>query len=127
MASDDRRALGLAAFLGTAGVMHFVRPGFFDVIVPEWMPGSKRTVTLVSGGIEVAGALLVANRRTRKLGALVCILTFIGVYPANIQSAISGGTYEAPAPFNSPAAAWARLPLQLPMIRWAYRVYQDQR
>ncbi len=126
MASDEQRALGLAAFLGTAGVMHFVRPEAFDIIVPDWMPGSKRTVTLVSGGIEIAGALLVANRRTRKLGAVVCLLTFIGVYPANLQSAISGGTADAPAPFNSAGAAWARLPLQIPMIRWARRVYQDQ-
>ena len=127
MAPDDRRALGLAAFIGTAGVMHFVRPEFFDALVPTWMPGSARTTTSVSGGFELAGALLVACKRTRKLGALVCLLTFLGVYPANIQSALDGGIADAPEPFNTAAAAWLRLPLQVPMLLWARRVYRDQR
>jgi len=126
MAPEDRRALGLAAFIGTAGVMHFVRPELFDAIVPSWMPGTARTTTLVSGGFELAGAVLVATKRTRKLGALVCLLTFLGVYPANIQSALDGGIVDAPEPFNSAAAAWLRLPLQIPMILWARRVHRDQ-
>ena len=126
MAPEDRRALGLAAFIGTAGLMHFVRPEFFDAIVPSWMPGADRTVTSVSGGFELAGAVLVASKRTRKLGALVCLLTFIGVYPANIQSALDGGIADAPEPFNSAAAAWLRLPLQIPLILWARRVFRDQ-
>ena len=37
-ASDETRALGLAALLGTAGVMHFVRPQSFDEIVPHRLP-----------------------------------------------------------------------------------------
>lgn len=126
MTPEDRRALGLAAFIGTAGVMHFVRPEFFDAIVPSWMPGTARNTTLVSGGFELASAVLVATKRTRKLGALVCLLTFLGVYPANIQSALDGGIADAPEPFNSAAAAWLRLPLQIPMILWARRVHRDQ-
>ena len=125
MRTEDTRALGLAAFIGTAGVMHFVRPAFFDAIVPDWMPGSARQVTLVSGGVEVASALLVANPRTRRLGALMCLLTFIGVYPANIQSALDGGIEGADPPFDSAAAAWLRLPLQIPMLLWARRVMRD--
>ena len=126
MTSEDRRALGLAAFIGGAGVMHFVRPEFFDAIVPEWMPGSARTTTHVSGALELTGAVLVANRRTRRFGAAVCFLVFLGVYPANIQSALDGGIGDAPPPFDSPAAAWLRLPLQIPMLLWARRVYRDQ-
>ena len=126
MTSQDRRALGLAAFIGGAGVMHFVRPEFFDAIVPEWMPGSARTTTLISGGFELTGAVLVASRRTRKAGALFCLLVFLGVYPANIQSALSGGIADAPPPFDRAAAAWLRLPLQIPMLLWARRVYRDQ-
>jgi uncharacterized membrane protein len=127
MTSEDRRALGLAAFIGGAGAMHFVRPEFFDAIVPKWMPGAARTTTYVSGACELTGAVLVANPRTRKAGALLCLLVFLGVYPANIQSALDGGIDDAPPPFDSLAAAWLRLPLQLPMLLWARRVYRDQR
>ncbi len=117
MRREDRRALGLAALIGGAGVLHFVRPELFDSIVPDWMPGSKRTVTLVSGVAELAGAVLVVNPATRRLGGWFCFLTFLGVYPANIQMAIDVGRPDSLAD----AAIWARLPLQLPMFAWARR------
>jgi uncharacterized membrane protein len=127
MKPGSASAMGLAAFIGGAGVGHFVRPEFFDAIVPEWIPGSKRTVTLVSGGVELAGAALVANPRTRRLGAWWCMATFIGVFPANIQSALDGGIADAPPPFNTKAAALGRLPLQVPMIMWARSVARTAR
>jgi len=121
---NARSALGLAAFIGAAGVAHFVRPQFFDPIVPDWMPGAARTTTYVSGVAELTSAALVANPRTRKLGALVCLLTFIGVYPANIQAALDGGIEGADPPLDSAAAAWIRLPFQIPMFVWAWRVFK---
>jgi len=125
MRAEDTRALGLAVFIGTAGAMHFVRPHFFDAIVPDWMPGTKRQVTLVSGGVELASAVLVAIPSTRRVGALACLLTFIGVYPANIQSALDGGVEGTAPPFDTAAVAWLRLPLQIPMFLWARRVLRD--
>ena len=104
--------------------MHFVSPKFFDEIVPDWMPGSKRTVTHMSGVFELASAALIAYPRTRRLGGLVALLTFIGVYPANIQSALDGGIASASPPFDSAAAAWIRLPLQIPLFAWAWRVHK---
>ncbi len=105
--------------------MHFVRPELFDAIVPDWMPGSKRTVTLASGVAEIAGALLVANPGTRRIGGWFCFLTFLGVYPANVQSALDGGIAEAGPPFDSALVAWLRLPLQIPLLLWARRVATD--
>jgi len=122
MRRDEVRALGLAAFIGGAGVMHFVRPELFDAIVPDWMPGSKRRVTLASGAAELASATLVALPWTRRLGAWLCFATFLGVYPANVQSVLDGGVAGAPPPFDSAVVAWLRLPLQLPMLWWARRV-----
>jgi uncharacterized membrane protein len=115
-------AIGLAAFLGSAGIAHFVKPDFFDPIVPKWMPGKPRITTYVSGAVEIASAVLVANPKTRKLGGWVSLATFIGVYPANIQSALDGGMKDMKPPFNTAAAAWARLPLQFPMFKLAWRV-----
>jgi uncharacterized membrane protein len=125
MGREDRRAWGLAAFIGGAGLMHFVRPEFFDAVVPRWMPGRPRTTTYVSGVAELAGAVLVANPRTRRLGARWCFLTFLGVYPANIQHVIDGGISGQEGFAGSAAAAWIRLPLQLPMFAWARRVERD--
>ena len=112
----------LIIILGGAGVAHFAIPDFFDPIVPDWMPGSKRLITYVSGVVELAAALLVAIPRTRRIGGWVALITFIGVYPANIQAALDGGMKEMDPPFNSAAAAWLRLPLQLPLFWLAWRV-----
>jgi uncharacterized membrane protein len=122
MRRESRSALGLAAFIGGAGVMHFVNPDFFDPIVPTWMPGKPRTTTYASGVAEIGSALLVANPRTRRLGAWCCFLTFLGVYPANIQAVIDGGTPGQTGFAGSATAAWLRLPLQIPMFLWARRV-----
>jgi uncharacterized membrane protein len=120
--SFDRRALGLVALMGGAGAMHFVRPDFFDAIVPRWMPGRARTTTYVSGAFELVGAALVANPRTRRAGGWWCTATILGVYPANIQMAIDGGIEGADPPLDSAVAAWARLPLQIPMVVLAVKV-----
>ena len=119
---SSRPAIIVGAILGGAGVAHFARPGFFDPIVPDWMPGSKRVVTYVSGAVEIGAAALVLVPKTRRLGGWVALLTFIGVYPANVQSALDGGMKGAPPPMDSAAVAWARLPLQFPMFWAAWRV-----
>ena len=105
--------------------MHFVRPEFFDEIVPHWMPGEKRTTTYVSGAVELTGAALVAHPRTRRLGAWWCFGTFLGVFPANIQTVLDGGVRSAKPPFDTRLAATLRLPLQLPMLAVARRVAHD--
>lgn len=120
-------AFGLAAVMGFAGVAHFVRPEFFDPIVPDWMPGSARTTTYVSGVVELAAAALVANPRTRRVGGWFAAATFVAVFPANVQSALDGGMSGLEPPLNSPAVAWARLPLQFPLIAWAVAVARGGR
>ena len=59
--------------------------------------------------------------RTRRLGALAAIALFIGVFPANINSVGCGGTRRWPARIG----AIARLPLQIPMITQAFKVYRN--
>ncbi len=117
--------MGLAAFIGTAGALHFLRPAFFDQIVPRWMPGRPRTTTYVSGLAELAGAALVANPRTRRFGARWCFWTFLGVYPANIQHVVDGGVPGQEGFAGTGTAALIRLPLQLPMFLWARRVARE--
>lgn len=122
MDRDDRRAYAMALGLGTMGVLHFAMPGPFDRMIPTWVPGRPRTSTYLSGVAEIIGAALVVPRRTRRLGGWWCAATIAAVYPANIQAALDGGMADLPPPLNSAAAAWARLPLQFPMIAQAVRI-----
>ncbi len=46
------------------------------------------------------------------------MLLFVAVFPANIQMAID---WRHDGPLKA-TVAWARLPLQLPLIWWAVRV-----
>ena len=105
--------------------MHFVRPEFFDAIVPPWMPGKARTTTQVSGVAELVSGALVACPTTRRLGGWAAAATFVVVFPANIDAAVRGGMQDAPPPLDSAAAAWLRLPLQIPLILWARRVARE--
>lgn len=123
---QDRTAARIVSgLLGVAGILHFVRPAFFDAIVPSWMPGPARTTTYVSGAVEVATAALVAAPRTRRWGGLAALVTFLGVWPANIQAALDGGMKDMDPPFDSAAVAWVRVPLQLPLIWLAWRVWRS--
>jgi uncharacterized membrane protein len=115
----------VAAILGTAGVAHFAVPKAFDSVVPSWMPGDPRITTYVSGVTELASAALVMFPKTRRVGGMAALATFIAVYPANIWAALDGGMKDAPAPLNSAAAAWVRLPLQFPMFWWAWKTMQE--
>lgn len=108
-----RSAMSLAALLAVAGAAHFVIPRSYEQIVPE-MFGDPAFWVRWSGVAEVACAGLVAHPRTRRVGALAAAGLFIAVYPANVKMALDGGALAA--------LAWARLPLQVPLVLWAYRV-----
>lgn len=112
----------MVALMGGAGTTHFTNPDFYDPIVPEWMPGSARTWTYVSGAVELACAGLMVRRSTRRLGGWATLATVLAVWPANWQAALDGGMKAQDPPFDSAAVAWARLPLQLPMLWGAWKV-----
>ena len=121
MEIGDGPALGLAALLGFAGVAHFVNPGFFDEIVPHALPGPPRGWTYVSGAAELACAVAVARPATRRAGGLAAALVFVSVFPANVQMAFDWRH----RPALEQAAAYGRLPLQIPLVLWAWRVRRD--
>lgn len=117
----DRRALGLSAVLGFAGVAHFVNPEPFDEIVPHVLPGSARSWTYLSGVAELACAVAVARPSTRRTGGLAAAVLFVAVFPANVQMAIdwrNRSTLEQ-------AGAYGRLPLQIPLVLWGLKVRRD--
>ncbi|MGW3995134.1 DoxX family protein [Amycolatopsis sp. NPDC004772] len=118
MATSQRPAHVLAGALGFMGVLHFAVPKPFDGLIPASLPGSRRAWTYGSGVAELAVAAAVATPRTRRLGGLAAALLFLGVFPGNVKMALDAAS--APAPQR--AIAWARLPLQWPLIAWALKV-----
>ncbi|QZT63757.1 hypothetical protein [Mycolicibacterium austroafricanum] len=114
----------MGAWLVGMGILHFAAPKPFDSIVPEELPGTQRFYTYASGVAEIGvGALLLAPR-TRRAGALSAIALFVGVFPGNVNMVRLW--------FNDPTkslpmriAAVARLPLQVPMIMQAWKVYRE--
>jgi uncharacterized membrane protein len=111
---------GLAALLVAAGVLHFVIPRSYQRIVPRFL-GHAPLLVAVSGVAELAAGALVAVPRTRRLGAGLAFVLFLVVWPANIQMALDGGLPDAGFPAGSALVAWLRVPLQVPLLVWAWR------
>ncbi len=106
----------LATLLAGAGTTHFTNPEFYDRMVPPTLPGPARAWTVGSGAAEIGLAAAVVNPGTRRRGALAAALLLVAVFPANVQMA-----KDAKGVKNQ-ALAYGRLPLQLPLVRWAWRV-----
>jgi uncharacterized membrane protein len=107
--------------MGGAGVTHFTNPGFYEEIVPTWAPGSKEFWVKASGVAELACAGLMISPKTRRLGGWITVATLLSVWTANIQVALDGGM-EGDSPLESKAAAWIRVPFQIPMILDALKI-----
>jgi uncharacterized membrane protein len=123
LAHDPGRnpARWLAALLLGTGTLHFVTPKPFDSIVPEELPGSARFYTCASGVAELGvGALLLAPN-TRRPAGLAAAALFLAVFPANVNMVRLW--WDKPWPMR--VAAIARLPLQIPMIVQALKVWRS--
>jgi len=119
--ANPNRAVFMGAGLLGMGVLHFVAPKPFDTIIPEELPGSARFYTYASGVAELGvGALLLAPK-TRRLGALAAIALYIGVFPGNVNMVRLWK--DKPLPMR--IGAIARLPLQIPMITEALKIYRS--
>jgi len=104
------------AFL-SSGVTHLVRPQAFEPLVPRALPG-RRAIIIGSGVAEIACAVGLITRQPWAPVASSALL--VAVWPGNVTMAVAWQRSEkVSAPMK--AVAWARLPLQLPLIRWAWR------
>lgn len=109
----------LALIFGMAGLSHFVVPNVFERIVPNWVPNAK-AVVFGSGIAEIAGAIGLLLPTTRVYAAWGLIALLVAVFPANVQMLQLARADGANAWYV--AALWARLPLQVVLIWWVWRV-----
>jgi uncharacterized membrane protein len=112
----------LAAFFTFTGTMHFVRPRFFEAIVPPAIKARKQEVVAISGAAEIAGAVLVLRPATRGLGRWWLLALLIAVFPANVHMAVNPEQIRGLDMRKIPRwALWARLPLQPLAMVWVWR------
>ena len=114
----DSWALALAALLTVTGIAHFAAPDTFNPIVPHVLPGSSSLWTQLSGGAELLLAIGIALPTTRRVAATAAAVFFVLVLPANVQMAVDW----AARPTGDLVLALLRLPLQIPLIWWAWHV-----
>jgi uncharacterized membrane protein len=112
----------MGAMLLGMGTLHFVAPKPFDSTIPPELPGSPRFYTYASGAGELAVGASLLVPRTRRLGALAAVVLFVSVFPANVNMVRLYWGKGWPAR----VAMIARLPLQIPMITQALKIWRSE-
>lgn len=121
MSRRSRSTTGLAALFGVMGVLHFVKPEPFEQIVPRQLPRKKELV-YASGVAELACAAGLLHPRTRRGAGLLSTALLVAVFPANVQMALD---LNRKGSARAKAIGFARLPLQLPLIRAALKAARE--
>lgn len=116
----------LAVFFTFAGAMHFVRPRFYEAIVPPSLEEMKEEIVAVSGVAEIAGAAAVLHPASRRLGRWWLLALLVAVFPANVHMAVNPEQVKGLDLNRIPRwALWARLPLQPLAMFWVWRATRD--
>ena len=108
--------LVLAVLFVVAGLIHFVKSGMYVKIMPPMLPAPLELVYL-SGLAEILGGIGLLVPATRQAAAWGLVALLVCVWPANVFMAMRP-ELSAGIPVW---ALWARVPLQVPMIFWAWR------
>ncbi len=113
----------LSAFFTFTGTMHFLRPRFFEAIVPPAIGSRRREAVAISGVAEIAGAALVIHPASRRLGRWWLLALLVAVFPANVHMAVNPEQIKGLDMRKFPRwALWARLPLQPLAMLWVWHV-----
>ena len=105
----------LAALFVVAGTMHFVLSTAYVKVMPPWLPAPLLLVQ-ISGLAEILGGLGLLVPATRVFAAWGLVALLVAVLPANTQMALDHARWPAIPVW----ALWARVPVQAPLIWWAW-------
>jgi len=111
-----RPVVALAGFFIVAGALHFAVPGFYLAMMPPWLP-AHRELVIASGLAEMAGGVGVLLERWRRPAGIGLLVLLLAVFPANIQMLLNARAVNEPE-----LLLWLRLPLQILLLWWVWRV-----
>jgi uncharacterized membrane protein len=101
-----------------AGALHSLAPDTYERIIPSWLP-LHRELVYVSGALEIAGGLGLLDERPRRVAGIGLVPLLVAVWPANVEMLLNARADKEPTWWV--ALLWARLPVQLVLIAWAWR------
>jgi uncharacterized membrane protein len=105
-----------------AGAGHFLVTRAYFRIMPDYLP-AQRELVLLSGAAEIAGGLGLLVPETRRPAAWGIVVLLIAIFPANLWMVQHPDRYPSiPLWF-----LWLRVPIQLPLIWWAWQYTKPQR
>lgn len=107
----------LALFFTVAGANHFISPGTYLPLMPEYLPWHLPLVYL-SGVAEMIGGIGLCLRISRRLAGWWLIAVLIAIFPSNLHMLMND------VPIHGKSVPlwiyWVRLPLQCLLIAWVY-------
>jgi uncharacterized membrane protein len=107
----------LAVMLVVTGVAHFTNTDLMVEMMPDFLP-SKRELIYLTGICELAAVFGLLWYKTSKLTAVLLIIFFIAILPANIIGSLKQvklGGMESGAVY-----LLFRIPLQILFVIWTY-------
>jgi uncharacterized membrane protein len=112
--------IAMCAMLCFTALGHFLYADGMAMMLPAAVPLKKELVWL-TGLLEIAGGIGLLFQRYRRTAAMLLIVFFILVLPANIYAALHHIDYQtATATGKGPAYLWVRIPMQLVFIAWVW-------
>jgi uncharacterized membrane protein len=111
---DAKFVVGIFA---VSGVLHLARPDTYEPLMPAAVP-RHREVIYLSGVAELLCAAGLLNPRTRRLAGYVSAALLVVVFPGNLKMADDARRSRST---RFKTIAYARLPMQWPMVRAALR------
>lgn len=100
-----------------AGSLHFLIPGMYMKIMPDYIPNHKAMV-FWSGVFEVLGGIGIMIPFSKTISAIGLILLLVAVFPANLDMFRKAWKKRGFSLFT--LATLIRLPVQFWLIYWVY-------
>lgn len=106
--------LGVFFFFG--GVMHFVNPGFYRPMMPDYLPAHDVLIAL-SGVTEIVAAVMLLIPKTSRWGAWLIFAQLLVFFSVHIWMIQRAHDLFKKIPL---AMLWGRIVLQFVFLAWAY-------
>jgi uncharacterized membrane protein len=120
--------IAMSVFFAAGFVLHVLATDRLVAITPDWVP-YPREVVLITGMIELAGAVALLVPRLRRATGIALAIYVIAVWPANFKHAFAhivtppipdSWWYHAPRLALQPVIAWWAL-FATRVIDWPFR------